>query len=404
MAGQKKKLAHVVSHPIQYFTPLYQHIAENATFDFKVFYLSNYSLKEFTDPGFGKSVKWDIDLIEGYDCEFLPSLDPIDKPSANRPVFTNLKPVFQDSNLYGVWTHGYSSPTMLRTLLRARRKGLITMVRSDNQLKSMRITGGLRKAKSAFIQNFLFPRIDAFLAVGKRNAEYYMAHGAPQEKVYGVPYAVDNAFFQSKIDQAREKGEEIRTELGIESSTPVIIFVGKFIARKRPQDLIEAWARIAKNPGKIQKPALVMVGDGPLLQDAKRQAEEKRLSGVHFVGFKNVTEIPAYYALADVFSIPSEAEPWGLVVNEALNAGLPIVATDEVGAAPDLVRENENGFIVPVGDIDATEQALRRILSDPETTRKMSERSLQLTEEYSFAADLEGLEAVMAGTPPSSLR
>ncbi len=116
---------------------------------------------------------------------------------------------------------------------------------------------------------------------------------------------------------------------------------------------------------------------------------------MRFAGFQNQLEIPRYYDLCDVFVLPSLLEPWGLVINEVMNAGRAVVVSDQVGAAPDLVRDGENGFVFPAGDVGALSDCLLRILSDPDLCRRMGDRSRAMIGDWGFLQDLQGLRQAL---------
>ena len=109
---------------------------------------------------------------------------------------------------------------------------------------------------------------------------------------------------------------------------------------------------------------------------------------VQFLGFKNQTEIPTYYDLCDVFVLPSDHEPWGLVVNEVMNTGKPVIVSDQVGAGLDLVEDGKNGFVVPVGHVAMLADRLKCLTDNPELGVKMGERSLRRISKWNFEADL----------------
>jgi glycosyltransferase involved in cell wall biosynthesis len=394
--ANRKKLAYLVSHPIQYQTPLFRYITEHASFDFKAFFLNDFSTREYTDPGFKQPVKWDVPLLGGYEHEFIPSFDPVKAAHVYRPFTARVSRIFRNNDIDAIWTHGYHHPAFLRALYLARRKGVKTMVRNESRYGSVYGEGTKsRDAKSRFLNKRLFPVTDAFLAIGSENKKYYLRHGVPEEKIFDVPYAVDNSYFQNKIANAPKGRKELREELNVSEDAPVIVFVGKFIGRKRPLDLVKAWGKLVTDSEGV-KPYLVMVGSGPLHDEAVKLANSIDQEHVRMVGFKNVEEVPGYYALGDLFVIPSEAEPWGLVTNEAMNAGVPIIATNDIGSSADLVREGENGYVIDVGDIDAMASAIRKVLSDKETAEQMGRRSLELINQHSYREDLEGLEKAMA--------
>ena len=163
--------------------------------------------------------------------------------------------------------------------------------------------------------------------------------------------------------------------------------------RKRPKDLVEAVARLAKDP-KNRQPYLLMVGDGEQRAPLEQQVQDLGIEGsVRFTGFRNQSELPSFYSLCDVFVLPSLLEPWGLAVNEVMTAGRAVVASDQVGAVFDLIRDGENGHVFPAGDVDALTTSLSHIVSDPDISEKMGQRSLEIIENWGFREDIEGLKS-----------
>ena len=246
-----------------------------------------------------------------------------------------------------------------------------------------------RLLKKLFLPLF-FKLIDGFMAIGKLNREYYEHYGASKDKLYLAPYAVDNEWFFAQKDLYLPQKQKLKEELGIPPEGKVILYAAKFLKRKRPMDLIRAFERL-----NLPDVFLVMVGDGEERAACEDYVKTRKLQGVYFVGFKNQSELPKFYAIADVFVLPSEDEPWGLVLNEAMCFGLPVIATDQVGAAYDLIRHGENGFVYPVGDIESLSAYLERILKDDELRAKMGKVSLDIIGKWGFAENIEAfLEAI----------
>jgi glycosyltransferase involved in cell wall biosynthesis len=160
-------------------------------------------------------------------------------------------------------------------------------------------------------------------------------------------------------------------------------------------DLLRAFARVVKGRGQRGDAYLLYAGEGAERFRLEAAARDGGLDGIRFLGFQNQTELPRLYELADVFVLPSEWEPWGLVVNEAMNAGKPVIVTDKVGAAVDLIEDGENGFVVPVGDISALAHRIDSVARYPEVARRMGECSLRRISEWNFACDAEGLLAAL---------
>jgi glycosyltransferase involved in cell wall biosynthesis len=141
---------------------------------------------------------------------------------------------------------------------------------------------------------------------------------------------------------------------------------------------------------------LIFVGDGLLRLSLQQYAKEKGLSRVIFVGFKNQSELPKYYAVADIFVLPSsskEASP--LVINEAMCCALPIVVSDAIPSAVDFVKRGDNGYIYPVGKIDELANYLLKLLNDSELRERMGKCSLEMIAKWSYKEDVEGILAAL---------
>lgn len=137
--------------------------------------------------------------------------------------------------------------------------------------------------------------------------------------------------------------------------------------------------------------SLVFVGTGALRPDLEAYTRQNKIPDVYFLGFHNQSDLPGIYALSDVFVLPSENEPWGLVINEAMCAGLPIVASESVGAVADLVRHGDNGYRFEVGDVNALADHLQRLVTRPDLCLLMGERSEQIINHWDLDACVQGI-------------
>jgi glycosyltransferase involved in cell wall biosynthesis len=146
---------------------------------------------------------------------------------------------------------------------------------------------------------------------------------------------------------------------------------------------------------------LLIIGDGE-----ERAALEESARGsaygqdVRFLGFKNQTELPAYFSLCSVFVLPSVQEPWGLVVNEVMDAGRAVIVSDDVGCQPDLVEDGVNGRVFPAGDVGALLEALADVLRSPERAQAMGAAGLAMIQKHSFEEDVEGLRQALGDVAP----
>ena len=196
----------------------------------------------------------------------------------------------------------------------------------------------------------------------------------PPERIFPVPYAVDNGFFRDKARAAAGTRERLRRELGLSPGRPIILYASKLSEIKRGVDLLEAYIRMSPDQVQEPHPYLLFIGDGDQRQILEERAGARPWSSIKFLGFKNQTELPGYYDLCDVLVLPSVFEPWGLVINEVMNAGRAVVVSDQVGCGPDLVRPGENGSVFPAGDIAGLRQALVDLTGDPQKCRAMGRK------------------------------
>jgi glycosyltransferase involved in cell wall biosynthesis len=192
------------------------------------------------------------------------------------------------------------------------------------------------------------------LSIGKLNHQFWAAFGADTKRIFFVPLGVDTDYFREKVDLWRARRAEIRAENGW-TQDYVLLYVGRLVRQKRVDVLIEAMQKLELARKDI---GLLIVGDGVEYEPLADQASS--LQNVHFLGFRDLPDLPQYYAIADAFVLPSEIEPWGIVVAEALACGLPVIATRKVGAAWDLVQDGKNGYVVPENDAAALAVAIDR--------------------------------------------
>jgi len=271
--------------------------------------------------------------------------------------------------------------------------GLPVIMRGESNLlvPPSRVRGALKRAGLPA----LLGRVAACLAIGRHNAAFYRAHGVPESRIFLAPYAVDNGFFQSHAARLSDR-VALKRELGLPEA-PLVLFSGKLSPVKRPLDLLRAFEQVVRR----RPAALAFVGDGPLDAEIRAYVAARGVPGVHLLGFRNQSELPRCYAAADVFVLPSAFEPWGLVVNEAMCFGLPVVVSDKVGAGGDLVQDGVNGFITPARDITVLAQRLDDLLADGERRRRMGEASQRIVSAWSHDDAARGLvrclEAITAG-------
>ncbi len=387
-AHEKIRLAYLVSHPIQYQAPLLRRIAQDPDIDLTVFFGADFSIKGYRDAGFGVDVKWDVPLLEGYKHEFLPALRDNGTASVLSPISVGLTRRFSQFDV--VWVHGYSTLNQLHGMLAAKAAGIPVLLRAESWLGDRPRTGPKLLAKKMFF-SVLRHLVDGVLAIGTHNRRYWETYFGEDFPIFVMPYSVDNAYFQKRSQEAAAQRDALRTELDLEPGRPVILFASKLQTRKHCADLVEAYTRLSPGPGQEPFAYLLIVGDGEERHALEAQAAQTGFSSIRFCGFRNQSELPRFFDLCSVFVLPSRHEPWGLIVNEAMNAARPVIITDDVGSGPDLITQGVEGFIYPVRDVAALTHCLREVLASPQTSIEMGMHALARVDAWNFEADLRAL-------------
>lgn len=271
---------------------------------------------------------------------------------------------------------GWNQPAFWLALLYARvaRKPLVAWVEStarDARGEQPR----LERAKRRLIASCA-----GFLVPGRASREYLRSLGVPDDRIATAPNAVDTAIFGSGVEQARGRRDELRAAHGLEGC--VFLYVGRLDPEKGVDVLLEAARDV---------PATVVVIGSGSEETVLRAAAP---GNVRFRGRLSREDLPEWYAAADAFVLPSRSDQWGMVLNEAAHASLPLVTSDAPGAAWDLLEDGVNGLRVPAGDAVALGAAMRRVADDPGFRAAAGRRSRELAAAHSpeaWAAGVAGL-------------
>jgi glycosyltransferase involved in cell wall biosynthesis len=384
-----RRLAIVTTHPIQYYAPWFRFLAHRPGLDLRVYYLWDFGVTQQRDRGFGQLLRWDVPLLDGYAWELVSnrSRDPgthhfwgIDNP--------DLPVRLRGWGPHAVLCLGYNFATFVRLMLRWPVQRSPLLLRGDShRLFSRRGLAAWLKQRAL---SALFRRFAAFLYVGKANRDYLRLHGVPEDRLFFSPHAIDNNRFLSAVGQAEADAVAWKRELGIPPDRLVVLFAGKFEEKKRPQDLLAAFAAAA-----LPDAALLFVGAGPL-EGMLREAA-KRVPHVYFAGFQNQSQMPRTYAAGDLLVLPSlgGGETWGLCVNEAMCLSRPVVVSSHVGCGPDLVRPAETGWVFEAGRIEALTATLGEACSDRSRLQRAGQAARKHIETYDYESATRGLEAAL---------
>jgi glycosyltransferase involved in cell wall biosynthesis len=401
--GRRVRLAYLVSHPIQYQAPLLRRIAQEPDIDLTVLFGSDFSVRGYRDQGFGVDVKWDVPLLEGYRHVFLPKLRDRQTVTVTSPlnygILSRLRGRDGEPPFDALWVQGYATVNAMHGMLAAKALGIPVLVWADIWLRD-RERSRLKLALKRGFFAVLAELLNGVLAVGTLNAEYWRHYFGDKVPQFLIPYAVDNDYFAGRARAAQAGRAELQAELGLDPARPVILFASKLQTRKHCDHLIAAYARLAPAPGAEPEAYLVIVGDGEERDALERQAAATGLAGIRFCGFRNQSEMPRFFDLATVFVLPSRHEPWGLIVNEAMNACRPVILSDDVGCGPDLISDGVNGFIYPVGNVEALARALRKVIETPGLAQSMGERAYERISQWGFEQDIQGLRLALEHIAP----
>jgi len=347
--GGPLRVAIFATHPIQYQAPLWRQLAGRADLAVHVFYGTDMSVRGYRDEGFGATFKWDLPLLQGYRHTFLSTDPGIESVSFVRPRAVDVRQHLRTFQPEVVLLTGYNALFHLDAWRAARRQGVRVVMRHEATDVAHARSGAKAGLRDALLR-FLYGRVNRFAAIGTEARRHLVRLGVPADRIGSSPYCVDTDFIETQVQHWRTQRETVRAGLGIAPHEIAFIFSGKLIPRKDPLLLLAAMQQLSADVrGRIH---LVVAGDGHLRDKLAAGARAVPGARVHQLGFLNQTEIGRAYVAADALVLPSRrggGETWGLVVNEAMQFGLPAIVSDGVGCHPDLVREGETGFVFASG-------------------------------------------------------
>lgn len=328
-----KRLAIISTHPIQYNAPLFRVLAQTPGVDLKVFYTWSQAQQSVSDKEFGRKIVWDIPLLEGYDYEFIENVSNKPKQQFKGLVNPGLIPAIENWHPDAVLVFGWNFSSHFKAMRHFHGR-IPVWFRGDSTLldekKSLRTI--LRRSVLRFVYSF----VDHAFYVGENNRKYFLAHGLKDRQLSFAPHAIDNARFGS--EEAVAKGKQWRNQLGYTDNDIVLLYAGKISERKNIIPFTQQFINYIDNTSESRLKILI-VGNGdsetllPIHNSIKR------------IEFQNQSKMPALNYVADIVALPSSyGETWGLVINEAMAAGKPVIVTNKVGCAIDLVEQGKNGF------------------------------------------------------------
>jgi glycosyltransferase involved in cell wall biosynthesis len=377
----KKRVAILVGAPTPYRDPLFERLAACGQYETLVLYCSEKQPNQ--DWRLGKT-RYPAVYLKNYAP---PSWHGYFAVGAINPGVWRELDRFRPE---AVIAYGYNSVTLLLATAWAARHRVPLLMRSDSALAHEDDKPGFRLALKRSFMRWLTPRISGFLTVGTANSHYWLRYGAKPEQIFSAGYAVDNDYFRRETERYRSTREQIRSENGWRYPY-LLLYVGRLAWEKGADVLIESVRRISPTRPDI---GLLIVGDGVEREALQEQAHH--MPQVFFLGFRDWNQLPKFYAAADLLVVPSRYDQWGLVVNEAMASGLPVLATRKVGAVQDLILEGQTGFVAPENDADALASAIDRACQSLDRLRTMGEEAQKMIEPWNYEATLSGFYQALA--------
>jgi glycosyltransferase involved in cell wall biosynthesis len=361
------KLAILVTHPIQYFAPVFRELAKQADLQLKVFFGCNHGIIPREDPNFGVVFKWDCQPTEGFEHEFL-STDSLATLRGFAGIKLSTKAITSINHYQPdfILIFSYSPAFITASTILLRLTGQKLMLRAETTDEALSRSFFKDKIRQTILSVY-YRQFTHFFPIGSNSLNHFLRMGVTESRMTKVLYAIDTVFFQTQIDYWLPQRQELRANLSIKEKDHVFIYCGKIFDIKNPLIIPDSLALLSSE--EKAKIWFLAVGDGELRQDFEKRVKAELGERAVFVGFKNQSELGEYYAMADTLILPSQSgETWGLVVNEALQFGLRVIVSDKVGSSKDLIN-NGNGWIFKSG----SSHDLAKILSEAiVTTRCLS--------------------------------
>lgn len=373
-----KKLAIVTTHPIQYNAPLFKLLNERGIINIKVFYTWGKEVIENKfDPGFGKSIQWNIPLLEGYDFCFVKNI-------SRHPGTHHFKGIINPelNNEIEIWKpdalllFGWSFKSHLECLRYFHNK-IPVFFRGDSTLLDEK--KGIKQALRRLFLKWIYSYVNYAFYVGKNNKDYFLAHGLKSSQLIYAPHAIDNERFAKPADKYEKQATEIRKNMGIQVDDLVLLFAGKLETKKNPFFLIELLSRISDPRLKI-----LFTGSGALQPDLKSLSlKDERIL---LMDFQNQQQMPAIYRVANLFILPSvgPGETWGLAINEAMASGIAVIASNKAGGAIDLIEDGVNGIVLDLKNYVHLEELIQASLGDKKKIVEMGRQSQLRIQHFTF--------------------
>jgi glycosyltransferase involved in cell wall biosynthesis len=389
---RKYRVLAVATHPVQYMTPIFRRMAKHPSLDFHVAYCSLRGAEAGHDPEFGAHIQWDVPVLDGHSWTHVPN-----RGSGAESFFGLFNPglwrFIRRGNYDAVLCFiGYVRSTFWITCLASKSSKAAFLFGADATSLTPRDGRNWKIPLKRFFWPRLFRLADQVIVPSSDGQDFMCSLGIPREHVSLTGDCVDNDWWMQQSKLVNRAA--VRASWGISPDDVVIVFSAKLQQWKRPLDLLRAFAK-----ANLPNVFLLYAGSGPLLLQLESEAASLGIaSRVRFLGFVNQSQLPAVYTSADLLVLPSEFEPFGLVVNEAMCCGCAAAASDRCGAARDLIAPVCPEFVFPSGDIDALAKLMKKATADPARLKDLGRASLAYIQTWSPERNIAAaVEAIRIG-------
>jgi glycosyltransferase involved in cell wall biosynthesis len=358
MPERRFRVLAIATHPVQYMAPIFRRMAVHPQLDLHVAYCTLRGAVASHDPEFGATVQWDVPLLDGYHWTHVPN-----RGSGAESFFGLRNPdlwkFIRQGNFDAVLCYvGYVRASFWIAYFAAKLSRTAFLFGTDATTLKSRDAKAIKRILKKLLWPRLFALADQVIVPSSGTLDLMYSLRLPKDRVTLTPYTVDNDWWLAQ--SALVHRENVRASWNASPSSAVLLFCAKLQPWKRPLDLLRAFAK-----ADVSEALLVFAGEGPLRPQLEVEAATLGVRDrVRFLGFVNQSQLPAVYASADLMVLPSEYEPFAVVVNEAMLCGCPVVGSDRVGAARDLIAPVSPEFIYPCGDVDALTAILQKALAD----------------------------------------
>jgi glycosyltransferase involved in cell wall biosynthesis len=388
MTERRLRVLAIAGAPAQYQAPLFRRMGARGDLELEVAYCTLRGAQAAHDPGFGATVQWDVPLLDGYPWQEVPN-----RGSGTETFWGMWNPglwrIIRSGNFDAVLCYvSYLRATFWIARLASKISGAAFLFGTDTTTLNPVDGHAWKRTVKRVAWPMLFRLADQVIVPSSGSLELMRSLGLRDERVTLTPYVVDNDWWlaqSSQVDRA-----VVRSTWGAAPEDGVVLFCAKLQPWKRPHDLLEAFAK-----AKMSRAFLVFAGEGPRRAELQGRAIALGVGErVRFLGFVNQSQLPAIYTGADLMVLPSGYEPFGVVVNEAMLCGCPVAASENVGAARDLVAPRRTGFVFPCGNVDALAGVLRQALEDRAKLAEIARAARTRMETWSPQENIEAtLEA-----------